>query len=370
MNSSLITFDEINCAAGRAGVVTFNNPKSLNALTLEMFQALHSKLKEWRDDKNIRLLFFDSVTEKAFSAGGDVKVLGLRANENIDTQLVEEFFWWEYGTDYLVHSFPKPIICWLDGITMGGGVGISNGASHRIVTEETTWSMPELQLGFFPDVAAAYFLNQLPEQIALFLAWTGARITGADALHLRLADICLPSAVKDGILNVISQTEWSDNGEENHQMVGDLLGSSELEGVPTHLIQRQEQILRDLNSHSVEEALIRYLGLKTEDQWLQECMKNFRHSSPLSAHVTYQHLKRGRGLTSQKVLVHDWSLAVNIVRKGDFIEGIRSVLIDKDRNPKWKHASFADVAKSEVDSLLAPAPGQDKFAAFLKSLDS
>lgn len=366
--SKYVSFDEIPCTTGVLGIITLNNHRALNALNLEMFQAIQGKLLEWRDKEDIRLIYIDSTSEKAFCSGGDVKTLALEVRDNPKTPLVEDFFWHEYGTDFLVHEYTKPIICWLDGITMGGGLGLTAGASHKIVTERSVLAMPELNIGFFPDVGAGYFLNQLPEPVSLFLAWTGARLNGADALHLKLADMALPAKMKEGILNVITQTDWSDSDEENHWRLSDILGGIEAELPPSNLLNVQDTILKDFNGANLEESLVKYLGSNHTNSWLRACLDRFRLSSPLSAHVTYHHFKRTRGLSSDQVLAQDWSLAVNLVRRGDFSEGLRAVLIDKTNDAKWKHTGFGTVPSAEVNEVLNSHEREPEFFEYLKSL--
>jgi enoyl-CoA hydratase/carnithine racemase len=369
IEANLISFDEMTCADGKAGLITFQNAKSLNALTLEMFDDLHAKLLEWKARKDIKLVILRSSLEKAFCAGGDVKALAKKAIEYPASDLPEKFFRSEYSTDFLVHQYSKPILCWLDGITMGGGVGISNGASHRVVTERTQMAMPELNIGFFPDVGAAYFLNQLPESMALFLAWTGTPLTGSDAVHLKLADICLPSRTINGILNIITETSWSNNNEENHWMLSDLLSGSTHEAVGSPILKYHEKILRLLQAPNIEQAFAKLVTWNHDDPWVRDRVQFATRASPLSVHVTYQHLKNCRGLSIGEVLVKDWSLAVNLVRNGDFKEGIRAALIDKDHKPKWKHESFSDVPSQEVEALLQPAEGETEFKSLIKKLE-
>ncbi|HEX4924532.1 MAG TPA: enoyl-CoA hydratase/isomerase family protein, partial [Bdellovibrionales bacterium] len=289
--TNLIAFDEIACAEGQIGLVTLQNTASLNALTLEMFQALHEKLRAWAPRPEIRVVVIQSESEKAFSAGGDVKALALETISSSATDLPEKFFWWEYATDYLVHQFPKPVLCWLDGITMGGGVGISSGASHRVVTERTKWAMPELNIGFFPDVGAGYFLNQLPEAMALFLAWTGAPLSGPDAVSLKLADHCLPSSMKNGVLNVITETAWSASHEENHWKLSELLQVSEHESATAQLPKYQERILKIVSGPTPEQTFARLLTWNDRDEWIRARVAYAAAASPLSVHLTYHHLR-------------------------------------------------------------------------------
>jgi enoyl-CoA hydratase/carnithine racemase len=192
---SLICSEEI-AGAYRLGIVTLNNPRALNALDLSMLRTLETKLLEWRQRRDIACIVVHSNSERAFCAGGDVKALVLRLKENPGIQVGIDYFTTEYFVDYLIHAYDKPILCWADGITMGGGIGIMNGASARVVTERTTMAMPESAIGLYPDVGATYFLNRLPARLGLYLALTSARFDGYDAVAIGMADHWIPSEEK------------------------------------------------------------------------------------------------------------------------------------------------------------------------------
>src|SRR3989338_11248303 len=183
-----VLFSEESAGRFRVGFITLDNPGSLNALDLRMLYAIEQKLLEWRARADIACLVLNATSEKAFCAGGDVKSLVNELKKEDNSAYGREYFAAEYFVDYFIHVYPKPILCWADGITMGGGIGIMNGASHRVVTERTVLAMPEIFIGLFPDVGGTYFLNRLPEGLGLFLGLTGARFDGLDAVALRMAE--------------------------------------------------------------------------------------------------------------------------------------------------------------------------------------
>lgn len=182
------------------GCIILNRPEALNALSLEMLDTIRQQLVEWESDERIGLVWFESSIDRAFCSGGDVKALVLEILSG-NSHKAESFFTSEYSLDYYLHTYTKPVVAWASGLTMGGGLGLINGCSHRIVTPKTTVAMPEIGIGFFPDVGAGYFLNQLPPGVGLVLGLTGCRIGGEEAVCLGLADGMLDSKIKVGFLN-------------------------------------------------------------------------------------------------------------------------------------------------------------------------
>ena len=214
-----VQFSETPAGKFTVGVIRLDNLPALNALTLEMFQALERQLLEWclRDD--IACLVLSSASERAFCAGGDVKALVTVLMREPGLQAAANFFTSEYFVDYLIHRYPKPVLCWADGVTMGGGVGIMNGASSRIVTERTLMAMPEISIGLFPDVGGTYFLNRLRDGVGLFIGLTGARLSGADAVAIGLAEALIPAARKQEVLSGLSSLDWSIDGDSNRTLL-------------------------------------------------------------------------------------------------------------------------------------------------------
>ena len=210
-----LTFTELRAGQFKIGIAGLNNPRALNALTLEMFQALECKLLEWRERADIVCIILHTESAKAFCAGGDVKALVAELNRTASIQMAAEYFAVEYFVDYLIHVYPKPILCWADGITMGGGIGIMNGASCRVVTERTMMAMPEIAIGLFPDVGGSYFLNRMTEGLGLFLGLTSARFDGYDAVAIDMADLFIRSEQKPELFSGLAQLKWTADGEKN-----------------------------------------------------------------------------------------------------------------------------------------------------------
>ena len=201
------------------GILTLNRPKALNSLNLEMIEVLQEKLKCWEADPDLALVVLQSASEKAFCAGGDVRILGegLRSGEADAYSQADTFFLEEFFTDYYVHKMKTPTLAWADRIVMGGGMGIIAGMDFRVVTEHSLLAMPEISIGYIPDVGASYFLNKMPGKMGLYLGLTGMRIKGADALYLGFANFHIHASKKELLLEAICKMDWKDNNEENKE---------------------------------------------------------------------------------------------------------------------------------------------------------
>ncbi|MCB0415521.1 MAG: enoyl-CoA hydratase/isomerase family protein, partial [Bdellovibrionales bacterium] len=204
-----------------------NRPQKMNAFNLEMFQALQNALLNWQADESILYIFLDSSHEKAFSAGGDVSEV--RQNHLTgETHFAQNYFKVEYGLDYFIHKFPKPILCWSQGVVMGAGLGVMNGCSHRIVTQNTLMAMPEVKIGLFPDVGASYFLNKISKNLGLFFALTGVSWSGEEACEFGLADFYLDSGDKEKVFSYLKSIPWGTfNRSEIHEVLNQELKQME-----------------------------------------------------------------------------------------------------------------------------------------------
>src|SRR5690554_2149845 len=223
---SVILFDELEANHGkRIGVVTLNSEKSLNALSLPMIQELLPRLQHWADADDIACVVLQGAGDKAFCAGGDIVAMyhAMKAQPGVLVDEVADFFSQEYRLDYAIHTFPKPLLVWGHGIVMGGGMGLMNGASHRIVTERSLLAMPEITIGLYPDVGATYFLSKLPDNMGLFLGLTAAQVNAADALYIGLADFAIASDMRDNTLHALTDASWSDDNELNLATLTDTL---------------------------------------------------------------------------------------------------------------------------------------------------
>lgn len=355
-----ILFEEIEAGRRKLGLVTLDSPGNLNALDLEMFRAMAEKLGEWRAREDIACVVTHASSEKAFCAGGDVKRMALELKANPGSTLAESFFATEYFVDYLIHVYPKPILCWADGITMGGGIGIMNGASHRVVTERTLMAMPEVMIGFFPDVGATYFYNRLPGNLGLFLGLTAARFDGADAVAIGMADALLPAPTKRPFFERLLRLDWTGDPERDRTLLSREVSreSDHASGRGSRLLGRLEGIGRMASRRTIEEVDAGFRGWSGSDDWMQGAIRGYLSGSPTSVKVTFEQFRRGKGLSLREVFLREWDMAINFCAASDVVEGIRALLIDKDRRPRWNPPTLSEVTDELVERLLSSSPAR------------
>lgn len=330
--------DEVLYAVdGPLGRVRLNRPRAINALDRASIDSLHQQLSEWAHDDDVAAVVLDGAGDRGLCAGGDVRALRTAILEGRPEEAVA---YWEaeYAVNALVESYPKPYVAWMDGIVMGGGVGVSSHGSLGLVTERTQLAMPETIIGFFPDVAGLYFLAHAPGEIGAHVALTGTPVGGADALALDMADALVPSSAKDRVLEVLRQ-DPTRGGSELAQAVGQQAGHSWLEDNRAWIDEcyagdDAAVVLERLRSHSAPEA--------------REAAEVVAARSPHSVAVTLEALRRAASMDVTAVLAQDLVLGKHFARHPDFVEGVRAQLVDKDRQPRWRHASVAEVTRPEV----------------------
>lgn len=320
-------------------ILTLNRPKAYNALDLSMIQSIHMHLKKWQEDPSIQFIILRSALENVFCAGGDIKAV--YQNQN-DAHYVRTFFQLEYALNAIIYNYPKPIIALINGLTLGGGMGLSMHATYRVVNENASLGMPETTIGFFPDVGAGYFYNKLPEPLGLYLALTGTLVSPTQALGARLASHYVPSVKWEELVNDLKECSDKTSIErclEKHHEPKDF--SSDFPFVNV--------INECFNAGSVEEIFARLK--KHPSQFAKDCYEKLLTKSPTSLKVTFKKFKQNKGWSLQEVLKQDFALSQNFIRHPDPIEGIRAQVIDKDKFPKWSPSSLREVSEEIVEEL-------------------
>lgn len=345
--------NEVLFSANDNGVatITLNRPKALNSLSYEMVKELGQKLEEWQTDDSICLVVLNGAGEKGFCAGGDIKALYQSNSSDAAYQDAKQFFKVEYEVDRLIYTFPKPIIACLDGIVMGGGVGLAYGASHKIVTERTKWAMPEMNIAFFPDVGAAYFLNKAPGYLGRYLALTASVITAADILYIKAADIYMTQDALGEFILAVNETNWHGRSIEN--TLQDLIESYVSSPNEESQLHNQEELINEHFAFNTIEDIILSLEEKG-DAFAEETKKTILSKSPFSLKITLKQLIDGENKTIEECLATDLTLATNFMKHHDFFEGVRTVLIDKGQTPQYRYKKFADVSEKVVNDFFKP----------------
>lgn len=356
--NDVVQYQELTAQNGKKiGVATLNSEKSLNALSLPMVESLLPQLQAWQADNSISMVLLQGAGDKAFCAGGDIRDLykAMLAEPGTYAPYVEEFFTKEYTLDYLIHTFGKPVLVWGNGIVMGGGLGLMAGASHRVVTATSRIAMPEMAIGLYPDVGASWFLNRMPAGCGLFLGLTGASINAADAKFIGLADNFLLHERKAALLEKLLTVKWGDTVALNHQKLSDVLRAEEDQcrtQMPLSNIRPHQGDIESLAKPdqlaTVIDAINRMQG---EDKWLQKAKESLAYGSPITAHIVFELLKLGQSKILADSFRLELGLSVQCGKLGEFTEGVRALLMDKDLTPNWQYKTVSDVPQSVIDEL-------------------
>lgn len=333
------------------GIITLNRPHALNALTYDMITTIWDTLKKWEKDDDISLIMFDGAGDRAFCAGGDIKaVYESRYNPELNGK-VEKFFEVEYGLDSYIYTYSKPIISNLDGIVMGGGVGLVNGTDYRIITENTLWAMPEMSIGFFTDVGAAYFFNRAPGYVGRYLALTANSIKGKDVIYIKAADALIETEQLDDFFNEVKQMDWNNTNVDN--TLNKLINTYDKQQLHKSELAKFEQKINEHFKYETVEQIIESLK-NDDDDFAQETKKTMLSKSPFSLKITLKQQIDCADMSIEQCLKVDTILANNFLKHDDFYEGIRSVLIDRDNNPQYKYKTLSDVSDEVVESFFKP----------------
>jgi len=334
---------------GRVGRITLNRPQAIHALTTRMCRDITEALLAWREDAAVEMVLLDHSGERGFCAGGDIRMLAESGAG--DGALAREFFFTEYRLNHLLFHYPKPTVAIMDGITMGGGVGLSRPCRFRIATERTTFAMPETGIGLFPDVGGGWYLSRMPDHIGLWLALTGARIKAADCELVGIATDYVEAAsverFKAGLI--------ADPGHMETLL-------TELEADPGRppIAAHQDEIARLFSGESVE-AIVAALEAADTD-WAREQLKVLSGKSPQTLKVAFRQLQIGRAARSfAENMAMEYRIGARVVQRHDFLEGVRAVIVEKDNAPRWAPPTLEGVTEAMLDAIFAPLPSNEEW---------
>ncbi len=357
MSNQSIVFEELTIdSGGSIGVARLNVPRAMNALSLDMIHLLKARLDDWAKDREVKAVWLEGEGDKALCAGGDIVALYRDMTEprsdHRTASVGEQFFTDEYELDYLIHTYPKPFIVWGNGIVMGGGLGLMAGASHRVVTEHSKLAMPEVSIGLYPDVGAGWFLNRMPGRTGLFLGLTGAWMNGADALFLGLADRFIGHDRREEVKAALQQARF---GSTSKKAVNEILRRFEAESreaLPESVVRNHFDVIQALtDGDTLIDVVDNLARMQDDDPWLIKAVKTVSAASPTSLAITWQHIHDTSRDSLADVFRKERRLSLHCLKKGEFAEGVRALLIDKDRQPRWQYPTLANIDPMWVDEF-------------------
>jgi enoyl-CoA hydratase len=345
-----MTDDVLIGREGGIGRLRLNRPKAIHALNEAMCVGMTAALIEWRDDDGVQAVMIDHAEGRGFCAGGDIRMIAESAAA--DGVAARQFFRTEYRLNHLLFTYAKPVIAFMDGITMGGGVGIAQPARYRIATERTVYAMPETGIGLFPDVGGGWYLSRLPGRSGRYLAITGARIDGADACALGLATHFIPGERLEEAKAVLIA-----GGEP----IETVLARFAVPPPESRLAALLPAIDRLFASDRLEEIIA---ALRAEgSEWSQAQLALMETKSPQTMKVTLRQLAEASRLDRfADNMAMEYGLAARVIERPDFIEGVRALIVDKDNRPRWNPARVEDVSDALIDAIFAPLPAADRWS--------
>ena len=343
---------EVICEAqGAAGLIRLNRPQALNALTLGMVRDIAAALDVWENDPKIACVVVTGEGGKAFSAGGDIRLLHDQGKAG-DHAAQLDFWREEYILNRRIKLYPKPYVSLIDGIVMGGGAGVSINGSHRVAGDKFAFAMPEVGIGFFPDIGATWFLPRMPGKAGLYLALTGARAKAGDAVALGLAEAYVPSDRMSALRQALI------DGEPVEAALRRLSAPA-----PASAIVAERAVVDScLSGASVADCLARLDAAAAQSAFAAETAKTIRTKSPTSLAIAFRQMEVGRAMDIDEAMKTEFRIVSRLCRGHEFYEGVRAVIIDKDNAPQWRPARVEDVGAAEVDAYFAPLPAAEELS--------
>ena len=344
-----MTDEIISKTQGRIGHISLNRPGAIHALNLPMCEAMIAALQGWATDDAVEAVILDHSDGRGFCAGGDIRMLATSGAK--DGKKARAFFRTEYQLNHLMHEYQKPVIAFMDGITMGGGVGISLPAQFRVVTENTRFAMPETGIGLFPDVGGGWYLSRLEGRVGQYLALTGARLDGAECLALGLATHYLPAANLD---------EAKERIAAKPDRISGILGELSVTPPKAKIMENLDKINKHFASDSYEEILT---SLEADaGDWAIKERDTLGTKSPQTCKVALRQLQEGADMPDfASEMQQEYAIGARVVQMHDFIEGVRALIIDKDNAPVWNPATPSEMTDAMLDEIFKPLPKRSEW---------
>jgi enoyl-CoA hydratase/carnithine racemase len=331
------------------GYLTLNRPAGLNALTLDMVRTLQRYLNTWAGDEHVHAVLLCGAGEKGFCAGGDIRAL--YDSHKAGGALHEAFFSEEYALDLCLHHYRKPVVALMDGYTLGGGMGLAQAADLRIVTERSRLAMPEVAIGYFPDVGGSYFLPRIPGELGIYLGVTGVQIDAADALYCGLADWYLSSSKIAALMDRLDKLEWTEYPLKDLQSALAKVGVQTLPNPSLDALRPAIDHFFALPDVASMIEQLHQVTVANSHEWAERTATLMQGRSPLAMSVTLEMLRRGRRLSLEDCFAMELHLDRKWFEHGDLIEGVRAMIVDKDKQPKWNPPSLALVTPERVEQF-------------------
>lgn len=329
------------------GLITLNRSNALNALTLPMILAIQEQLEAWETDNSIHAVVVKAAEGRAFCAGGDVRWLYEKGLERDPVQM--DFFWHEYHLNHFIYQLHKPYIALMDGITMGGGVGISLHGSHPVATERFSFAMPETAIGFFPDIGASHLLSRCPDEFGTYLALTGQRLNAQDAKTLGLVRYVVNSVELNDVIEALMTLDLRNNADKK---VDECLAHY-IKDVDCNEIRSKSLNVREIFSKHEVEDIFAALN-KSDSSWHKETLASLESKAPLSLKITRLQMEKSRTMNLAQCLEMDFNLVTHFMQGSDFYEGVRALLVDKDKQPNWQPKTLEATTHSMVLKYFEP----------------
>ena len=343
----------------KTGVVTLTREKPLNSLTLETINLVSKQVFAWLDDDTVACIVLNSSTDRAFCAGADITALqgAIKAG---DIAHADSFFTNEYRLDHALHTAAKPILVWGSGVVMGGGLGLLSGGSHRVGTPDNRIAMPEITIGLFPDAGGTWLLSHMPDHLGAFVGLTGCQLSAADGLALGVLDYVMAHEQKAGVIDAVASLPWSGDAEADRALLTTLLAAQEqIDDLPGNLLRFRTEITELMRaSYAADDFFTCFeagLDQLPEDDWIDAARQTYHTGAAVTARIFHEQLARAQGMSLADTFRLELLIACQCARHPDFPEGVRALLVDKDRSPRWSYRSTAEVPAAYVEAHFEPS---------------